>query len=191
MQRRVLVVADTTDGWPPRPAEHARGFYAVVSLGDLHSSEVAQLIPAGRPLLGVYGNHCVPGYLEKLGGTDLSGGGIAAVTDTVLGRVLGVSGCVRYKAGSSDPLWTQEQYRRALQDLPRADVVITHCPPAGCNDDPGDPAHMGIGALADYVREHRPSLLVHGHTYPQPACTMFAGVAVRYVHGWASMPWPI
>ena len=42
--------------------------------------------------------------------------------------------------------------------LPAADVLLTHSPPAGVNDDPDDPAHVGYDGLRDWVDRHRPRL---------------------------------
>lgn len=183
---RAVVVADSVEGWPLEPTDRAGQFDVIVSLGDLHLSDVAKLSAAEVPLIGVYGNHCNRGYLTELGGTDLSGGGIAAVTDTALGRVLGVSGCIRYKSGSNDQLWTQDEYRDIIAELPAADIVITHCPPRGCNDH-ADSAHVGIDSLAEYVRKHRPALLLHGHTYPEAPRTAYEHTQVRYVYGWVEL----
>ena len=49
--------------------------------------------------------------------------------------------------------------RRAklARKLPAADVLIAHCPPAGINDDPDDPAHVGYEGLRDWVERHQPA----------------------------------
>jgi Icc-related predicted phosphoesterase len=181
---RIIVVSDHPDGWPGDIAAACRDADLILTLGDLSSWDVEKLVTHGKPVAGVYGNHCRRGYLSELGATDLSNGGIAAVGDTPFGTILGVSGCVRYKPGTSDLLWTQDEYREALTELPRADWVVTHCPPRGCNDH-SDSAHVGIDALAEYVKWHRPAHLFHGHTYPEKPRTRFGRTAVHYVSGWA------
>lgn len=184
----IIVVADDTYGWPedndiPAACQAAD---LILTLGDLIASDVEKLTGHGTPIAGVYGNHCSRGYLSKLGVTDLSGGTVAVVGDTPFGTILGVSGCVRYKDGTRDVLFTQDEYREALDGLPAADWVVSHCPPLGCNDHP-DPAHVGIAALTDYIQKHRPAHLFHGHTYPDPPVAGFYGTAVHYVHGWESI----
>lgn len=91
----------------------------------------------------MYGNHCDRRYLEDLGirNLHLSSVEIAGITFT------GLEGCVRYKNGSSDVLYSQSEYCAMVERLPAADVVVSHCPPARINDHPGDPAHIGITAL--------------------------------------------
>ena len=51
-----------------------------------------------------------------------------------------------------------------MKKLSKADVVITHCPPKGVNDDDG--IHQGWEAMVKYVKKNKPNLLIHGHTYP-------------------------
>jgi Icc-related predicted phosphoesterase len=185
---RILAVADHSDEWPDDNdlARLCRAADLILTLGDLTKQDVSRLVVHGTPVAGVYGNHCVRGYLKELRATDLSNGGIAAVGDTPFGSILGISGCVRYKKGSTNLLWTQDEYHAALTGLPRADWVVTHCPPRGCNDH-DDPAHVGIEALTDYVKQHRPRHLFHGHTYPDDPITQFAHTDVHYGDGWAAI----
>jgi uncharacterized protein len=60
-------------------------------------------------------------------------------------------------------------------------VLITHCPPAGVNDDPDDPAHVGYEGLRDWVERHRPRHLLHGHVHPPPG-TLVEHVGDTKVH---------
>ena len=173
-----LILADHSNdwdlaGWAENPPE------LVVSLGDLSETEVGTVrAVTGAPVIGVYGNHCVPGYL---GEGDVSFGEPAALSYVKATRVLGVSGCVRYKP-EPDVLYTQEEYAAALDVLDGAELIITHCPPTGCNTGE-DAAHQGIDALAEYVRRWRPKTILHGHTYPETPVTEFEGAEVVYVNG--------
>lgn len=180
---RVLTVADTTDNWPDNIVEIASTSDVILSLGDLYRIDLERLKPSDTLIMGVYGNHCQRAYLDKIGAYDLSQSGICAVSATPLGRVLGVTGCVRY-SNAAYHQYDQDEYRAAVSGMPAADIVATHCPPRGCNDH-DDPAHYGIDALVDYVHKHRPEHLFHGHTYPDPPVTMFGDTVVHYVHGWA------
>ena len=85
--------------------------------------------------------------------------------------VCGFEGCVAYRRdhGEHGPAYSQRKAARLVRKLPPADVLICHCPPFGVNDDPDDPAHVGFVALREWVLEHRPRLLMHGHTHPNPA----------------------
>ena len=178
---RLLVVADSSESWLDDFSVIGH-VDIVLSLGDLYSYDILKLKPLGVPIFGVYGNHCREGYLDELGATDLSRQGIASVTRIGDVPVLGVSGCVRY-SNSATHQWTQDEYRAAIRHLPGADIVVTHCPPDGINDNE-DHAHHGIQALREYVDLHHPTHLFHGHTYPDPVITAHGNTQVHYVHGW-------
>ncbi len=77
----------------------------------------------------------------------------------------GLQGCVRYKPGTTDILYTQWQYQWLVKALRAADVLVTHCPPRGVNDHE-DTAHLGIDALRKWLDRVQPRVLIHGHTYP-------------------------
>ncbi|MFA5711637.1 metallophosphoesterase [Mycolicibacterium sp.] len=197
---RLLVVADSTHSWP----EGADGRYdlsvlvdrhrpgVLLSLGDFSTVHAAVMARSGAPLLaGVYGNHCTQDYMPQYGITDLVGDRQLPARHTTLeppGRravtVLAVQGCVRYKSDIDDVLFTQEQYDAAIDPLPAADLVITHCPPAGIND-AEDHAHLGIAALRRWVDRHRPRWLLHGHTYDNPTMSKHGSTTVLYIHGHA------
>ena len=185
---RVLALADSTYNWPDDLPQRVSEVDAVFALGDLFRVDLEPLTVAahvaGVPVYGVYGNHCTPGYLSVLGCHDLTAGDgfPAGFADTPFGRMLGVSGAIRYKP-HGDVLFEQDDYHRALDGRPAADIVLTHCPPTGSNDDPNDWAHKGIDALADYCREHRPKHLLHGHVYDAPPTSRFADTMVHYVYG--------
>ena len=66
------------------------------------------------------------------------------------------------------PSYTQREAKKLIRKLPAADVLLCHCPPRGVNDDPDDPAHVGFDALRDWVLEHQPRWLLHGHVHPHP-----------------------
>jgi uncharacterized protein len=84
----------------------------------------------------VYGNHCDGRYQEDLGTANLHLSMVGGVTFT------GLEDCVRLKDGTKDLLYTQSEYSNLAHQLPPADVLLTHCPSAGINDHPADPAHV-------------------------------------------------
>ena len=115
------------------------------------------------PRIGVHGNHDPSDLLQELEVEDLHG------RRTSLGTVsvAGFEGCVRYGRGGPHQ-YTQRQAAKLARKLPAADVLIAHCPPAGINDDPEDPAHVGFEGLRDWVDRHRPRHVLHGHVHPLP-----------------------
>ncbi len=178
---RVLALADKPP--PLDPVQMARqcGVDAVLCLGDLDRAWIETLSDLDVPLLGVHGNHDPEHLLRELEIEDLHlrrtqlGGGIT---------VVGFEGCVRYRRGAAHQ-YTQREARRLARRLPGADVLICHCPPAGINDDPDDPAHVGFEGLREWVDEHRPRHLLHGHTHPLPgrAADRYGDTRVHWISG--------
>src|SRR4051812_27745488 len=160
---RVLALADEPARADPARLVADNRPDLVVTLGDLEPEWLAPLARTGVPVLGVHGNHDAEGQLETLGIRDLhlARAEVGGVTFT------GFEGCVRYGNGGPHQ-YTQDEAARLLRLLPRADVLLTHAPPLGVNDEPDDRAHTGFTALRAWVERHRPRLLLHGHTTPDP-----------------------
>jgi Icc-related predicted phosphoesterase len=177
---RVLALADQRP--PLDPALMARRLHvdAVLLLGDLDRAWIESLATLRLPRLGVHGNHDPEGLLPELDVEDMHG------RRTSLGSltIAGFEGCVRYGRGG-DHQYTQRQASKLARRLPSADVLICHCPPAGVNDDPSDPAHVGFEGLRAWVDRHQPRHLLHGHTHPSPAEVVdrVGDTQVHYVQG--------
>ncbi len=64
-------------------------------------------------------------------------------------------------------------------------MLIAHCPPAGFNDDPDDPAHVGYEGLRDWVDRYQPRHVLHGHVHPLPGQIVdhVGDTQVHYVQG--------
>jgi Icc-related predicted phosphoesterase len=168
---RLLALADRPFHADPQTLAEQHRVDAIVCLGDLQPSWLETLDRIRLPKLGVYGNHDDEPYMEWFGienmhmrRVDLDGGPAFA----------GFEGCVSYKRSGHKvgPSYTQKEARKLIRKLPPADVLICHCPPAGVNDDPADPAHVGFDALRDWVDKHRPRWLLHGHVHPLPGSVM-------------------
>ena len=178
----MLVIADVRPDFGDRALADVvedQGVDLVITAGDLHRTDIAGIDQLPVPTLGVYGNHCDGRYLADLRMTNLH---LRCVELNGL-RFTGLEGCVRYKDGTRDALYTQSEYSAMLAELPRADVLVTHCPPAGVNDHPGDEAHAGIEALRRWVDRTSPTMLIHGHTYPRVPVTRYGATRVEYVRG--------
>jgi len=177
---RLLVLADITPSLGMGIAEYvaAHDIEAVITAGDLTRYDIEGIDHAGVPTLGVYGNHCDGRYLKDLGITNLH------LSKSVVGGLTftGLQGCVRYKPGTPDILYTQRQYRWLVKALRAADVLVTHCPPLGINDH-DDPAHVGIEALRKWLDRVQPRVLIHGHTYASDPVTSYGPTRVEYVRG--------
>jgi Icc-related predicted phosphoesterase len=181
---RVLAIADRPTHVDPAAVALQHDVDAVVTLGDLQPSWIEPLERLRKPKLGVYGNHDDERYMDWF-----------AIDDLHLRRLdldgglsfCGFEGCVSYPRSSRrvGPSYSQKQARKLIRKLPPADVLVCHCPPAGINDDPSDPAHVGFEALRDWVDEHRPRWLLHGHVHPTPGSLVqrVGDTRVAYVNG--------
>ena len=66
----------------------------------------------------------------------------------------GFEGCIRYgaEARTSTPSARPQAVRRGFSP---PTFLLCHCPPLGINDDPADPAHIGMEGLLHWVERHR------------------------------------
>jgi Icc-related predicted phosphoesterase len=97
----------------------------------------------------------------------------------------GFEGSVRYKPSPYAKMYTQEEAKVMLKDFARVDVMVTHCPPFGVNDDPDDIAHTGFHAMRDYLEQKKPRYWFHGHTDPSSskAESVVGETKVIYTYG--------
>jgi Icc-related predicted phosphoesterase len=171
---RVLALADCPPTVLPTDVD------AVLWLGDLEPAWVEPIRGIAVPRLGIHGNHDAPGVLDAFGVEDvhlrLSRLGPLTVT--------GFQGSPRYTRGGMFQS-TEKEAGRQIERLPAADVLLTHTPPLGVNDEPDDPAHTGFAALRAWVDSHRPRWLLHGHTHPRAvgAVSQLGETRVVHVHG--------
>ena len=177
---RVLALADKPPPLDPALMAEQMGVDAVVCLGDLDRAWIEPLAHLRLPRVGVHGNHDEPGLLAEVEVLDLQGKRTSLCGKTFAG----FEGCVRYGAGGPFH-YTQRQASKLARKLPAAEILITHCPPRGINDDPADPAHVGFDGLLDWVRDHRPRHLLHGHTHPLGGQVMshFEDTRVHWING--------
>jgi uncharacterized protein len=175
MQMRLLVLADKPPPGDVLAWVRNNDPDAVICCGDLDVAWIEELRDVGVPKLGVYGNHDSE-YMPSLGISNLH----LRRMEVAGVAFAGFEGCVRYKPGPHQ--YTQEEAASLARALPAADVLVCHAPPAGINDEPGDRAHEGFDGLRDWVAEHVPRLVLHGHTHPRPAGGVRRVGATRVEH---------
>lgn len=152
-------------------------------LGDLEPAWTEGLRDVSLPKLGVRGNHDAADSLDLLGVRDLH---LASAEVGGL-RFVGFGGSPRYSPHGGNE-WTEEEASAMLTRLPAADVLLTHSPPEGINDEPDDRAHRGSAALREWVERERPAWLLHGHTLPHPARVVRELGPTRVVHVRGAVP---
>jgi Icc-related predicted phosphoesterase len=174
---QVLALADEPPHAPVAELVAASRPALIVLLGDLEPAWTDGLDAVELPKLGVRGNHDLDDALRAVGAEDLH------LSRVELGGLTfaGFGGSPRYSWHGANE-WTEEEAEELVARLPAADVLLTHSPPAGVNDEPDDPAHRGSAALLGWVERHRPAWLLHGHTLPHPARQVHRLGATQVVH---------
>ncbi len=150
----------------------------MLCLGDLSRQHLEPLGGAHVPKLGVHGNHDDGGEFTGLGIENVH------VRRVEVGGLCfgGFSGSHEYH---QEPryTWSQKQASKLLRKLEHVDVLLSHSPPFGINDEPDDPAHVGLVGLREYIEREHPAMLLHGHTYPPLPVEHFGETQVRHVRG--------
>lgn len=176
---KILAIADRPPRKSIREMVSDEKIELIITLGDLEYTQIAELESIKDiPKIGVYGNHCTPGYMELLGITDLH-----LKTTTINGLTFGgFDGSHRYKRDEFAKMYTQEEAIELMNEFPYVDVFIAHSPPDGINDE-DDPAHKGLLALRQYIDRCKPKYFLHGHTYPtqENIVTEYNGTKIVYV----------
>lgn len=176
---RLLVVADEAPPVGAAALVEDNAPDAVVTLGDLPTDWIRELGDLDVPCLGVHGNHDPERQLGQAGIEDMH----LRVAEVGGRTFAGFEGCVRFSPGPHQ--YTQDEALALTRQLPAAEVLLCHCPPAGVNDEPDDPAHAGFTGLREWVERHGPRYVLHGHTTPDPRrrTTRLGDTEVHWVRG--------
>lgn len=161
--------------------EKYRGIDLILACGDLPPYYLEYLVNSlNAPLYYVLGNHDEK-YCESPGGRDFfSVKGCENIDQRVIVfknlLIGGLAGSFRYKKGKF--LYTESQmHRKILRMYPYLlfnkvrykhyiDIMITHAPPFGINDEK-DLAHRGFKEFLTFMKRYNPGYLIHGHTSRQ------------------------
>jgi Icc-related predicted phosphoesterase len=96
----------------------------------------------------------------------------------------GFEGSPRYKKDPYAKMYTEEEAAQLLKNFSYVDVLISHSPPRGINDE-DDLAHTGFQALRTYIEEKHPRYFLHGHTHPKvdELATKHHETQIIYING--------
>jgi len=178
---KVLAIADRPPTRSILETVKNEGIELIITLGDLDFYSLRELeMIIEIPKIGVYGNHDSGTYFESLGIKNLhleifEYGGL---------KFGGFEGSHKYKESSHAKMYTQEEASELMEGFGKVDVLITHSPPLGINDEPQSSTHQGLLALKDYLEEEHPKYLLHGHTYPTEAnlVTRYEDTEIMYIY---------
>ncbi|MFO8164737.1 MAG: metallophosphoesterase family protein [Thermodesulfobacteriota bacterium] len=154
-----------------------QGINLILACGDLPPYYLEYLVNSlNVPLYYVPGNHDDI-YLQSPSANDLSVKGcknidqkLITFNDLIIG---GLAGAFQYKKGKY--VYTEAQmHRKVLSMAPHLlvkkikykraiDILITHAPPLGINDEK-DLAHLGFKEFLAFMKKYSPAYLIHGHT---------------------------
>lgn len=154
---------------------------AIVTLGDIDTLELKSIKSrfTNKLIFGVLGNHDYDGDLEYCGITNLHNATLTVANK----RFVGIEGCVKYKKVKGNPLYTQSEMGEICNQLPVSDIVISHNSPKGIHDKL-DEAHEGFVGLTNYIDEHQPTHVFHGHQHKHQISTHGNTKVVCIYGGW-------
>ena len=159
------------------PQGHFRDVSLLVGCGDLPYEYLEHMVSAlNVDLLYVPGNHD-PAHDPRSSATRVQGGtNLDLRTCRFRGLLLaGFGGSIRYRPDGPNQYTQAEAFVRAAMLVPALllnrwrygkplDVLITHSPPYGINDDESA-AHRGLKAINWLLRWTRPRFHLHGHMH--------------------------
>lgn len=166
---KILAVSDEASPglWDYYSPERVRGVDLIISCGDLRKEYLEFLTTmVNVPLVYVWGNHD-DSYASAPpeGCTDIDGK--VFVYRGI--RIAGLGGSLRYREGGC--MYSEQQMSRRIRKLRRkiqkaggVDLFVTHAPARGMGD-LDDLPHRGFACFHDFLLEHRPAYMLHGHVH--------------------------
>ncbi len=166
---KILVLADVTSKYLYDFYEEGKldSYDLILSAGDLPSVYLSFLVTFAKcPVFYIRGNHDTY-YDEK------PPEGCECVEDRILTyqgiRILGLGGSMRYHPGPDQ--YTEKEMQRRVRKLwfpllknRGFDILLTHAPAKGINDQPDLP-HHGFDAFNTLMEKYNPRYMVHGHVH--------------------------
>jgi Icc-related predicted phosphoesterase len=158
-----------------------RDWDVIVTLGDIDTLILKSIAERfqGKPIIGLIGNHDFKGDLEYYGIQNLHQNPVILNGK----KVAGIEGCIKYKNEKDAPLYTQEEVGKMYRELESCDIIISHNSPFGIHDKAGI-AHEGYIGLKQYIEEHQPTHVFHGHQHTHQVSKYKSTKIVGIYGGW-------
>ncbi|MDG0791434.1 metallophosphoesterase [Cohnella ginsengisoli] len=166
---KVLVVSDEESKylWDHFDVKKFKDIELVISCGDLKAEYLSFLVSViHAPLFYIHGNHDADYKVNPPEGCQ-------CIEDKIVSykgfRFMGLGGSHRYSPGEHQYSERQMNWRIAklkprLWLSKSIDVLVTHAPAYRLGDG-DDICHKGFLCFRDFMDEHEPKLLLHGHQH--------------------------
>lgn len=156
--QRILIVSDIHFELSPRERKvFDQDFTQVWLLGDVPCKVLELIHKMPCPKIGVLGNHDTYHSFDDFDVTNLNG----IVTDINGVSIVGIEGSSLYKKGTPYVMHTQQEVLQIAEQLPRADVLISHDSMYQRHDDAMN--KEGFQGITQYIEECKPFLHIYGH----------------------------
>ena len=169
---KILAISDVPSKalWDYDTRAQLEGIDLILSCGDLPKKYLEYLTNfTAAPILYVHGNH--DGSYRTQG----EPGGCICVDDQVYTwkglRIMGLGGSIKYNMRPDSYQYTEKEMSGRVRKLRRKahkaggiDLLLTHSPAAGLNDNT-DHAHKGFECFNALLDEFEPQWFVHGHVH--------------------------
>lgn len=151
----------------------------IITLGDLYEFDIKELKEIKNiPKIWVYWNHCSWVYFEEFGIKNMH----LETFELNWITFWWFEWCVRYKEKWRFQ-YTQDEAKELLENFPKVDVFLSHCPPFWINYN-NDEAHTWFEAIKEYIEKNKPKYVLHWHTYNKwNFVDKYLGTEIVYVKG--------
>ncbi len=166
---KILTIADVPSKylWDFYEPGKLKDYDLILSAGDLPSSYLTFLeTMANVPLLYIHGNHDKHYHDRPPEGCECIDDRIVKVNGL---RIMGLGGSMLYTGGAYQ--YTDKEMEARIKKMRLkiwmmggVDIVLTHSPAKGINDQ-SDMPHRGFKSFLNMMDKYKPQYMVHGHVH--------------------------
>lgn len=140
----------------------AEDFDVCFTLGDIDLDQLKYIKSKSgdKSVYGIAGNHDPLSIIDQSGINNLH----RSIIDINNIIFAGFSGSHRYKDDSLDyAMFTHEQSKKAMQEMEKCDILISHDAPYDFYGMKNTPAHCGLKGISKYAKKKKCKAIIHGH----------------------------
>ena len=156
--QRILIISDIHFELSTRERKvFGQEFTQVWVLGDVPREVLELISKMPCPKIGVLGNHDTHNSFDGFDITNMNG--VASEVNGVY--IAGIEGSSLYKKGTPYVMHSQHEVEKIAEQLPGADVLISHDSMYQQHDDAMN--KEGFRGITQYIEKHSPLLHIYGH----------------------------